>query len=123
MAPVQDHDGIVERMRALLITRGYKVRINPGSEKRYGVTGPSFESGQKVTYYPDVYTYDEGTKNVMNIYEVETSASINESEADQWRLYSNGSAKLYLVVPTTDVERTKELVQRKKISIAGYYNY
>src|SRR3989338_1046053 len=115
---VNTHDLIIEKMRSLLITQGYKVRVNPSQEKAYSVTGPGFQPGEKITYYPDVYTYDDIKHEVTNIYEVETSETITPESAKQWKLYANGSAKLYLVVPKIDLEKTKQLVASNNIKVA-----
>ena len=117
------HDVIVEKMRALLIQRGHKVRTNSGQDKKFSVTGPGLNPEEKITYYPDVYTYDEVENVVTNIYEVETSESINPQSVEQWRKMANGSAKFYLVVPKLDLERTKQLVQQNNIKVVEYYTY
>ena len=124
---VNTHDLIIEKMRSLLITQGYKVRVNFkffGQNKQRG----KIIINQKLyillrTYYPDVYTYDDIKHEVTNIYEVETSETITPESAKQWKLYANGSAKLYLVVPKIDLEKTKQLVASNNIKVAEYYTY
>lgn len=94
-----------------------KVRTNPGVSKKYPYP---VRTGDKV-YYPDIYTYEDD--KVKEIFEVETENTVNEDSIEQWRLYSLGSAKFYLVVPKESEQKAKELVKRHNIDVAGYWVY
>lgn len=78
------------------------------------------KTGNK-TYYPDIYIYKD--KIVEEIYEVETEETVDESSVDQWKLYSSGRAKFYLVVPKKSLEKAEEIVKKYKISVEGYWTF
>ncbi|MBA7510502.1 hypothetical protein ES705_02487 [subsurface metagenome] len=120
---VSTHDIIIEKLRSLLITEGHKVRVNPGQARRFGVIGPSTTSNEKITYYPDLYTYDENKKRVIGIFEVETSETVSENSVEQWKLYTKGSAKFYLVIPKEDLEKAKTLAAQHNVEVEKFYTY
>ena len=111
------HDTIIANLAEKLLNKNphLKVRTNPGTSKDYRV-----RTGDK-TYYPDIYTYEDD--KVKEIFEVETENTVNEDSIEQWRLYSSGNARFYLVVPKESEQKAKELVKKHNIDVAGYWVY
>ena len=115
------HDRMISQLKAYLISKskGQKVDVktNPASSNENPVV-----KGID-TFYPDAIVYDSDTNTVSEIYEVETESTVNENSVAQWRLYSAGRNKFFLVVPRSKLEETKKLVSKNDIKIDGYYYY
>jgi len=117
----KEHDSVIESVRARLVVEGNNVRTNKYKFKSNPVNHTQ-PNGEKITYYPDIYTYDENF--VTKIFEVETPESINDNEAkEQWVLYARGRAKFYLVVPKDKVDETKKLINKYKIQVEDIWTY
>src|SRR5690349_19740289 len=69
----------------------WRTSTNPGSFKRQAVRFGSVEA------FPDIVVADS-TNRLVIVAEVETSESVNEIEARQWRQYS-AAQLFYLYVP------------------------
>ena len=76
------HDLTVQKVAEKIRRKGHKVRTNMNS------TGDNVIIKQNKTLYPDISVY----RNVIveNIYEVETSNSVNHEAAEKWKLCSSG---------------------------------
>ena len=66
----KEHDSVIESVRARLVVEGNNVRTNKYKFKSNPVNHTQ-PNGEKITYYPDIYTYDENF--VTKIFEVETA--------------------------------------------------
>lgn len=85
------HDRVIQAAASRLDAVNYDIYINPGSQKNNGI-------GDN---YPDIILTKRGDRNVQFIIEVETSDSINLTEAtQQWKKYANEiKASFYILVP------------------------
>ena len=109
------HDSIIIKLARQLEEKhkDCKIRINQGSSNEYKVIrGEDF-------YYPDVFVVKD--KKVKEIYEVETESTVNENSIPQWKQYSSGKAKFFLVVPKEKLDEAKKLVVSHKISVEDYF--
>ncbi len=112
------HDTMINVLKNMLVAEGKKVKTNEGSTKLNGVKN----EGDAEIYYPDVLVLGVGT-NIIEIYEVETENTINENSINQWKKYSEDTAKLFLVVPKELVESAKKLAKKHKIPVKGYFSF
>jgi len=112
-----EHDRVIGRMRNTLETEGKNVETNPGSTKENPIIR------EKDVLYPDIFVHDPTTRDVLEIYEVETEGTVNEDSINQWKTYSMGKNKFFLVVPKSSLKETKELVNQHNIKVDGYYYY
>lgn len=110
------HDTIISRLYKQLSNEGKKVKTNEGNTKLNGVKN----EGDTEVYYPDVFVIGIGTK-VVEIYEVETEATINEGSIKQWKKSSADTAKFFLVVPKESLKTAKELAEKHKIPVKEYF--
>ena len=92
------------------------IRINKGHSNSYSV-----KRGNEESYYPDVFLVKN--KIVIEIYEVETNQTINQDSVSQWKQYSSGQAKFYLVVPKDKLEEVKILVKENNIEVDNYLTF
>jgi hypothetical protein len=102
-----------------LAQEGYKVDVNPDGEQNRSVGKDN---------YPDVIVWkpsnpgsDSGTATIIE--EIETSDSVNDSEAEQWITYAGLGIKFILVVPKGSVVSVNEIIKRKKIGITELWHY
>lgn len=109
------HNTVIRGLAEILEKDKLTVRINPADSKQNGVV-----TGKK-TYYPDVYTFKGN--NVTQIFEVESVSTVNENSVEQWKLYSSGKAKFFLVVPRESLKLAKDLVKKHKINVDGYWTF
>lgn len=102
------HDRVVREIVGHLNKDSFDVYINPGQEKNAGINGN----------YPDVVMTEKGGNTVKFILEVETADSVTKEEAvNQWKKYTTEiKATFYLVVPSTLLNKAKELCQRENIN-------
>lgn len=104
------HDVIIGWLRHALGERGQTSFENPGQEKNFPVGG----------HYPDVVVVEEQNAEVHlidHLYEVETDASVNDTEAvHQWKPYSELGAPLTLVVPEDYVVEAIRLLDEYEIA-------
>jgi len=107
---------MVCRVANWLKREGLSVYSNLGQEKNQLV----IIDGQ--LHHPDVFSYD-GTK-IQKVYEIETEATIKEQRAEeQWKFYSFGNARFYLVVPDEYVAAAKEIIDRLRIKVADIFPF
>lgn len=102
------HDRVVREIVHYLNKEKFDVYINPGQEKNAGI-------GDN---YPDVVMTEKDGNTVKFILEVETADSVTKDEAiNQWKKYTTEiKATFYLVVPSSLLNKAKELCQRENIN-------
>lgn len=102
------HDRVIREIVSFLNQRDYDVYINPGQEKNAGILGN----------YPDVILTTKGSTTVKFIMEVEVAESVTQEEATrQWKKYADEiNATLYLVVPSTSLQKAKDICQSNGIN-------
>ncbi len=106
------HDWVVNIAGGRLDAAKYTVYMNPGSQKNTAVGGE----------YPDIIVTPRGLNTIQFIIEVETEASVNDSEATQWKLYSELGATFYILVPYSSLKAARSICARKAIRAKfGYY--
>jgi hypothetical protein len=92
-----------------------KTYINPGTQKNYRV-----RTSDGAMFYPDIVVIDSSrdpADNLVLIGEVETSDSVTEAEADQWREFAKVSpVPFYLYVPKGSGARAKQLAGEGVVS-------
>jgi|SRR3972149_1831574 len=118
------HDNVVRtclNTYRSLQEQGYKVDINPGSEKNRLVRPSN-------PLYPDVVVwkpeYPGSTKGQAEIIEeVETSSSVTPSEASQWRDLGSLGVKFILTVPQGSEDNARKIVNDEKVRLDELWNY
>ncbi len=85
------HDRVIQAAVSWLDSVNYDIYTNPGRIQRNGI-------GEN---YPDIILTKKGQRTVEFIIEVETTDSVNISEAtNQWKKYANEiKASFYILVP------------------------
>ena len=84
------HDRVIHAAKSRLDSGNYDIYTNPGTQKNNGI-------GDN---YPDIILTKKGDLTVQFIIEVETSDSINATEAQQWKKYATEiKASFYILVP------------------------
>lgn len=84
------HDRVIQAAASRLDSGNYDIYTNPGSQKNNAI-------GDN---YPDIILTKKGDLTVQFIIEVETSDSINVTEAQQWKKYATEiKASFYILVP------------------------
>ena len=113
------HDKVIAKAKQNLENnfQGCHVVINPGQEKNEGV----IRNGE--TVYPDILYRSNADAKISRLYEVETTDSVNEEEAEQWKIYNSGSSSFYLIVPEDSLEQAKKLVKDADFTIDGFLYY
>lgn len=117
-----EHDAVViESAKTYwkLMQDGYNVDTNPNGEQNRSVGENN---------YPDVIVWkpaNPGSNSIQAIIieEIETSESVNETEAEQWIIYAGLGIKFILIVPEESVISANEIIKRKKIGIKELWNY
>ncbi|MFH1803110.1 MAG: hypothetical protein ABH864_06725 [archaeon] len=111
------HDRVIDDVVKFIKKSGRDcdtIRTNKGKSKDYGVKEKDGE-----LYYPDVFTVKN--KTVLEIYEVETSQSVNDGSVEQWKKFSSGDAKFYLVVPKSDIEKAEQIAKKNNIKVDEFF--
>ena len=103
------HDNVIYSARRFLNDREFDIYTNPGNKKNAGIGN----------LYPDIILTDKNEKTVKFFIEVETSDSINISEAtNQWKRYANNiRASFYLLVPLRLKSKANLLCKQVGISV------
>jgi len=119
-----EHDQVVRASAETynqLVQQGYKVAINPGSEKNQQVG-----SGN----YPDVIVWkpnpppNQTSGTAVIIEEIETEDSVTQAEAAQWKTFGQlGVGKFILLVPATKVRDALDLVQKNGVRVSEIWSY
>jgi hypothetical protein len=119
-----EHDQVVRASAETynqLVQQGYKVAINPGSEKNQQVG-----SGN----YPDVIVWrpnpppNQASGIAIIIEEIETEDSVTQAEAAQWKQYGQlGVSKFILLVPVSKVRDALNLVQANGVRVSEIWSY
>ncbi len=86
-----EHDNVIRNAYDNLDKINHSVYINPNQQKNTNINGN----------YPDIIITLKGNNNVKFIIEVETADSVNSSEVQQWRTYSQLGGIFYLLVPAS----------------------
>jgi len=86
------HDRIIQRAYDTLDKVNYRVYMNQGLNRNINVNG----------HYPDIIITRVNNNTAEFIIEVETNDTINQSEVNQWRIFSQLSRNFYLLVPAAD---------------------
>lgn len=124
-----EHDRIVSASAATygnMVSKGYKVSINPGGEKNQFV-GPEFNPRYPdvVVWMPDSFGSTKGKAAIIE--EIETADSVTDSEAEQWKDYGSLGVKFLLVVPKGYCEEALRLITKYAANVSEiwcyYYEY
>ncbi len=102
------HDRVIQAASSRLDGTNYDIYTNPESQKNAGI-------GDN---YPDIILTKKGERTLEFIIEVETSDSVNISEAtNQWKKYSTGiKASFYILVPLNSKNAAINLCKQIGIS-------
>lgn len=85
-----EHDLVISAAaQQFSVSQKYNIYTNPGIEQRYRVGG----------LYPDIVAVDKNSGRVKFVIEVETTSSVDKSEAKQWKELQRLGATFYLLVP------------------------
>lgn len=119
-----EHDQVVRASAETynqLVQQGYKVAVNPGSEKNQQVG-----SGN----YPDVIVWkpnpppNQTSGTAIIIEEIETEESVTQTEANQWKQFGQLSvSKFILIVPATKAREALSLVQSNGVKVSEIWSY
>ena len=85
-----EHDNVIQAAYSRLDKVNHRVYINPNQQKNTSINN---------VHYPDIIITSINDNNVKFTIEVETSDSVNSSEVQQWKDYSEFSGTFYLLVP------------------------
>ena len=105
-----------------LIDQGYKVTINPGSEKNQWVD-------ENEQLFPDVVVWKPNPQNprkgtAIIIEEIETEDSVNQKESEQWLKYGKLQIdKFILIVPVKKVKEALELYPSCEVHLFGMKSF
>lgn len=107
------HDRAIEEIttQLKLANAALKFFTNPDNMHNCKVEG----------YYPDICG-DKGGR-ILLIGEVEVENSVNEKEAEQWRLYSLLRRTFYLYVPKTKAKEAEGIINSKDIKVAELWAF
>lgn len=109
-----EHDQVVLASAATyenLKAKGYIVSVNPDGVQNHDIGGDN---------YPDVVVWKSDSSDfghTIIIEEIETSESVNDKEALEWKKFSKVGAQFFLVVPKDLVAQAQELIKRHRISV------
>jgi hypothetical protein len=96
----REHDFIINSSFKSWVERGdVNVYQNPGEEHNFSVAG---------IYYPDIVVLNKAN-NLYLIEQVETSETVTEEEAKEWRNFAGFGVLLNLIVPEEKLEEAKKL--------------
>ena len=84
-----EHDSVLQAAYNNLDKINHRVYINPNQQKNTNIDGQ----------YPDIIITPANDNTVKFVIEVETSDSVNTSEVQQWKTYSQLGGTFYLLVP------------------------
>lgn len=105
------HDSIIEGLAEIYIRNDFRVWTNPNQQKNKDFSG----------VYPDVIVKLQDDDSYW-IFEVETDASINDNEAEQWKDYGQ-RFKFLLTVPVKTKATAEEIVTRKQVKNVFFITY
>lgn len=92
--------------------KGYVISVNPEGQQNHDIGG---------SRYPDVVVWkpadDPDYPRTIIIEEVETTQTVNEKEASEWKKYADAGARFFLVVPLNLVGRAREISRKYKIAV------
>ena len=120
-----EHDTVV-RASANTYTelqkKGYKVSVNPGSEKN------QFVGSELNPCYPDVVVWLPNAIGSTNgraevIEEIETADSVTDKEAVQWKDYGSRGVTFRLVVPKGYETGTIRIINRNSVTVSELWYY
>jgi hypothetical protein len=103
------HDRVIDAAVKRLNSVAYDIYTNPGEAKRAGIQDN----------YPDIIMTNKGTTDVTFIIEVETTDSINLTEAEnQWKKYATEiKTTFYLLVPESSARKANDLCMQLGINV------
>lgn len=84
-----EHDIVIQAAYNNLDKINHKIYTNPNQQKNTSINGN----------YPDIIITPINDNTVKFTIEVETADSINNTEVNQWRTYSQLGGTFYLLVP------------------------
>jgi hypothetical protein len=106
------HEMILEHLRRKLSKDYKEIGINKKGEQRVDYKG----------HYPDMILGNHGM--VVALLKIETTESISEKEAENWKALSGLGTKLILMIPKETKVRVTDLLWNKglmdKVSIGTY---
>lgn len=109
-----EHDSVIQAAYNNLDKLNHRVYINPNQQKNTSING----------HYPDLIITLANDNNVKFIIEVETSDSINNTEVQQWRTYSQLGGTFYLLVPYASKTIAEVLCRQNGIKVRfGTYRF
>jgi hypothetical protein len=109
------HDLTVQKVAEKIRRKGHDVTTNMNSRRNNVI------KKQNTTCYPDISVYRN--INVENIYEVETTNSVNNEAAKKWKLCSTGCKAFFLIVPEDKLKESKKLARQHKIEVKDFITY
>lgn len=120
-----EHDRIVRASATTygdMVSKGYKVSINPGGEKNQFV-GPEFNPcyPDVVVWIPDSFGSTKGKAAIIE--EIETADSVNDLEAEQWKDYGSLGVKFLLVVPNGYCQSALRLINKNGANVSELWYY
>ncbi|MEQ8906892.1 hypothetical protein [Ekhidna sp.] len=100
------HDNAVRALKKIYEKHGYHVWINPGSEKNKSWSGK----------WIDVIVADSEKATKAKLFEIETSDSIDDDEAMQWKEYDKAYTTVWhLAIPEGSKADVEKLIKSHKI--------
>ncbi|MFA5386068.1 MAG: hypothetical protein WC297_00065 [Candidatus Paceibacterota bacterium] len=97
----------------------YDVYTNPGGEKN------AYVGSKTNPIHPDILVLEKGygLRTAIAIGEIETSDSITDNEADQWKEYAATKIPFYLYIPAGNASKATDILKKKGIKISGLRTY
>jgi hypothetical protein len=107
-----EHDNVIQAAYNNLDKINHKIYTNPNQQKNTSINGN----------YPDIIITPANDNTVKFTIEVETPDSVNNTEVNQWRTYSQLGGIFYLLVPYAS-KNTAELLCRQNNIKARFGTY
>lgn len=107
-----EHDNVIQAAFDNLDKKNHTVYTNPNQQKNTSINGK----------YPDLIITPINDNTVKFTIEVETADSVNNSEVNQWRTYSQLGGTFYLLIPFAS-KRMAELLCRQNGIKARFGTY
>ena len=110
----------VARQRFAYPTFDYPTHVTYTNEpvQRLGVN-----AGSSIVY-PDIVVVDAAVSNRLTLVaEVETEATIDQDQVQQWKTYSGLNVPFFLYVPIRLVQETQRLLASNGVNLTGLRSY
>jgi hypothetical protein len=116
----QEHDILVELIARRIGIATWNVAANLASGPRTPVPCPIAPSGQA---YPDIVAREKFTNRLAAVGEVETAATLGESQAAVWATSAQLAPRFFLYVPEELEPAARSLLAARRIRPAGLFLY